>query len=269
MSSPKRANPSTFTWARIGAAPPSARTPLTRDEIVAAGIRLLDAGGPEALSMRRLGQELDAGATSLYWHVRNKDELIDLIVDVVIGEVLDDYLDHEVDGASWREQLSEVARSLRRVLLRHRHVAPFLGERPTLGPRALDAAERVMGILFGAGFDARSTSMASGALINYASGFAMFESRAPGGSGDSEQARELMRSVVEYFATLPAARYPNMLRVAKVGVTDDQQFEYGLQRLLDGFAADLARPRAVTDGEAVAAVSGDDGDAADNALLRR
>jgi AcrR family transcriptional regulator len=264
MKGHKRAAASAFTWA-LAHHPPTGRTPLSRDEIVAAGIRLLDEGGPEALSMRRLGQELGAGATSLYWHVRNKDELIDLILDVVIGEVLDDYLATEVPGASWRDQLANVARSLRRVLLRHRHVAPLLGERPTLGPRALDAAERVMGILFSAGFHARATSMASGALINYASGFAMFESRAPGGSPDSAEGRELVETIMAYFASLPPDRYPNMLRVARVGVTEDQQFEYGLQRLLDGFETDLAR--IVESGATDEPAAG--GDATDNVLLSR
>jgi AcrR family transcriptional regulator len=255
----------TFTWARIAERPAATRTPLTRDEIVAAGIRLLDAGGPEALSMRRLGQELGAGATSLYWHVRNKDELEDLILDVVIGEVLDDYLATEIPDSSWRERLSNVARSLRRVLLRHRHAAPLFGERPTLGPRALDAAERVMGILFDAGFDARATSLASGALINYATGFALFESRAPGGSSDSPEGRELLASINAYFAALPAERYPHMIAVAREPITEDEQFEYGLQRMLDGFEADLGRIRAGSPTPKGARTTDDAG----NAMLRR
>ena len=227
------------TWARVAAAPAGDRAPLTRDEIVAAAIRLIDEGGLESFSMRRLGTELGSGATSIYWHVRNKDELVDLVLDVIIGEVHADYAAHVARDAAWREQLAEVARALRRVLLRHRHIAPLLGERPTLGPRALDAAEHVMGILHGAGFDARGASMASGALINFASGFAIFEARSPGGSGDSPESRELTRSVIAYFASLPADRYPNMLAAARVRITEEQQFEYGLACLLDGITRDL------------------------------
>jgi AcrR family transcriptional regulator len=251
------------TWARFGAVASSERPPLSRDEIVATAIRLIDEGGLDAFSMRRLGHELDAGATSLYWHVRNKDELVDLVVDEVIGEVLADYDAAVAPDADWRERLAEVARALRRVLLRHRHVAPLLGERPTIGPQALDAAERVMGILLDAGFDHRRTSLASGALINYASGFAIFESRSPGGAGDAPETRELADQVMAYFAALPGDRYPVMKAIAGVQISETEQFEYGLQRLLDGLVADRERPPepSVEDGAT------DDGPG--NALIRR
>lgn len=216
---------------------PADREPLTREQIVDAATRLVDAEGLDALSMRRLGQELGAGATSLYWHIKNKGQLEDLMLDALIGEVVADV--RPADG--WRDELAEVARALRRGLLRHRHIAPLLGERPTVGPHALDAAERVMGILRGAGFDDRTTSLASGSLINYASGFALFESRSPGTHGDSPEARQLAKEVMAYFRALPKERYPNLLAVANVQVNEEQQFEFGLQRLLDGLADDLAR----------------------------
>jgi len=214
-----------------------AREALTREQIVEAAIRLVDAEGLATLSMRRLGSELGAGATSLYWHVKNKHQLEDLMLDALIGEVADDI--RPADG--WRDSLAEVARALRRVLVRHRHVAPLLGERPTMGPHALDAADRVMGILRGAGFDDRTTSLASGALINYASGFALFESRLPGGARDAAEAKAMADAVMAYFRGLPPERYPNLLAVAGVAIDEDEQFDYGLQRLLDGFDADLAR----------------------------
>jgi TetR/AcrR family tetracycline transcriptional repressor len=226
-----------FTWSALTTAPSEGRGPLTRDQIVAAAIRLADRDGLAALSMRKLGQELDAGATSLYWHVKNKEQLEDLILDALIGEVAADVTPAE----GWREQLAELARALRRVLIRHRNIAPLLGERPTLGPHALDAAEWVMAILHDAGFDARTISMASGALINYASGFALFESKTPGGDFSSPEAKAMAEAVMAYFQALPPERYPNLLAVAGEAVSDDEQFEYGLQRLLDGFEADRVR----------------------------
>jgi AcrR family transcriptional regulator len=229
-----------LTWARLEATPAPDRVPLSRAEIVATAIRLIDEGGIDACSMRRLGTELGAGATSLYWHVRNKDELIDLIVDEIIGEVVADYEATARPDASWRDQLAEIARSLRRVLLVHRHIAPLLGERPTLGPNALDAAERVMGILLEAGFDHRRTSMGSGAVINYASGFAIFESRMPEAAAQEPAAEELAAAVMAYLESLPEERYPNMRAVAQVTITETEQFEFGLQRLLDGLEANLA-----------------------------
>jgi AcrR family transcriptional regulator len=256
MTTGRKSRHGTFPWAPSDATSEIAREPLTRDQIVAVAIRLIDEEGLDAFSMRRLGKELGAGATSLYWHVKNKEQLVDLVLDELIGEVVDDV--KRVDG--WRPQLTEVARATRRVLLRHRRVAPLLGERPTIGPKSLDAAEFVMSTLLDAGFDERTASMASGALVNYAAGFAMFESKSPGGDGDSPEAREMAKAVMQYFASLPKDRYPSMSRAAKLRITEEQQFEYGLERLLDGLEQDLAREARTVD---------DAGDDEGNVLLTR
>src|SRR5215470_4968794 len=83
------------------------REPISREAIVAAAIGLLDREGLSALSMRRLGEELGAGAASLYWHVGSKDGLLDLVLDELIGE--DEIPD--ADPARWQEQLKETAKS--------------------------------------------------------------------------------------------------------------------------------------------------------------
>jgi len=207
----------------------SARAPLSRDEIVAAAIRIADSEGLAAVTMRRLGHELGAGATSLYWHILNKDQLCDLMVDALLGEVATAVV--PTDG--WRDGLAELARALRRVLIRHRSVAPLLVDRPMIGPHSLDVTERVVDLLRQAGFDDRTTSLASGSLIDYASGSALFETRSPGDpSRTPEAARASARS-------LPDERRPNLLAVAAVPIGEGERFEYGLQRLLDGFEADL------------------------------
>jgi hypothetical protein len=117
----------------------------------------------------------------------------------------------------------------------------LLGERPTIGPGARRGGAGRWASCGTAGFDDRTTSLASGALINYASGFAMFESRSSGGAADSAEAKAMADAVMAYFKALPPERYPNLLAVAAIAVDEDDQFEYGLQRLLDGFEADLAR----------------------------
>src|SRR5579875_2585707 len=63
------------------------RAPLSRDAIVDAALRVLDAEGMDGLSMRRVGEELGAGAASIYWHVQNKDELLQLVFERVISEI--------------------------------------------------------------------------------------------------------------------------------------------------------------------------------------
>src|SRR5581483_5818872 len=91
------------------------REPISRDATVTAAIGLLDREGLSALSMRRLGEDLGAGAASLYWHVGSKDGLLALVLDEIIGE----NEGPEPDPARWQEQLKEVAKSQRRVCLKH------------------------------------------------------------------------------------------------------------------------------------------------------
>src|ERR1700755_2749711 len=88
---------------------PSGQPTLSRDQIVKAAIELLDAEGPSGLSMRKLGTRLGAGATSMYWHVANKDELLELAVDEVMSEV---YVPEPGD-APWRISVSVLANGLR------------------------------------------------------------------------------------------------------------------------------------------------------------
>src|SRR5688572_1954799 len=133
--------------------PPWQRTPqrssrrrrdhLTQDAIVEVGLRLLDTDGLEGLSMRRVAQELDTGAASLYWHVGSKDGLLDLIFDTVIGEI--EVPDPDPDR--WQEQLKTVARNMRATILRHRDIVRISVGRIPAGPNALRFNERVLAIM--------------------------------------------------------------------------------------------------------------------------
>lgn len=241
--SPRRATaPGVPGWPTAPSLPPPGE-PLTLDRILDAAARLADAEGLEGLSMRRLGAELGAGATSLYWHVRNKDELLDLLVDRVIGEIVADIA--PADG--WRRQMTEAARAARRVLLRHRHVATILGSRPTLGPNAIAALELVIGQLRAAGFSDLSASLGANAVTNWASGFAVFECRDPmGPSATDAEREEYVAAVAATFAALPPDEYPNTVSMLPLisTITADRQFESGLGWILDGLEAELARTTA-------------------------
>ncbi len=212
----------------------SDRAPLTQREIVAAAIRLVDRDGLDALSMRRLGRELGAGATSIYWHVRDKDELLDLILDAVIGEV-----SFEGDDASrpWRERVANAARELRSVLVRHRHVASLFGARVTLGPNALAGVDRFVGIFRTAGFEGREVVLAYNAVLNYTAGFAVLQAREMSGMmTEGRSLEEIQRQTADMLGSLPPPLYSNIVAMvpAMLEVSDDDQFEFGLARLLDG-----------------------------------
>ncbi|WP_060714087.1 TetR family transcriptional regulator [Pseudonocardia sp. HH130629-09] len=101
---------------------------LSREQIVCAAIELLDADGVDGLSMRQLGSRLGSGATSVYWHVGNKDNLVALAADAVFGEV--DLPDPAEIG--WRDAIVASSHGLRNVILRHRWLIPVLGAHPTI-----------------------------------------------------------------------------------------------------------------------------------------
>src|ERR1700749_5234049 len=107
---------------------PTRRTALTVEGIVAAAIEVLDETGVSGLSMRGVAQQLGTGAASLYAHVSGKDELLELVFDELVGRVPLP----EPDPKIWREQVRQMLRDLRAVLISHRDAAlAGLGRIPT------------------------------------------------------------------------------------------------------------------------------------------
>ncbi|HEY1176798.1 MAG TPA: TetR family transcriptional regulator [Phytomonospora sp.] len=128
-------------------------TRLDRAEIVRVALELLDTQGLDTFSMRRLAQALEIKSPSLYWHVRSKEELYDLIIDTVYGKCpLPD------ETLAWDARLTELALSLRKVFLDHPAAARLLPGRVPVGPNALRVGDHLIGIMRGAGFDEKYSS---------------------------------------------------------------------------------------------------------------
>ncbi|MFC7587896.1 TetR/AcrR family transcriptional regulator [Nonomuraea antimicrobica] len=146
---PADKQPIPSVWARPR--PKREQPALSRDRIVSEAIQLLDTEGIEALSMRSLGTRLGAGATSLYRHVANKDELIELVVDEVYGEMR---VPDAGDPAHWRAAVTDAARSLRSMVLRHPWIVSVLGQvgLAYLGPNLMRQSERLLALFQAAGF---------------------------------------------------------------------------------------------------------------------
>src|SRR5258708_545496 len=120
---------------------------LSREAIVAAAVRIIDAEGVDAVSMRRIAQEFGTGAASLYAYVANKEQLFDLVIDWVMGEVADRMPAAEPHAGNWRELAAQAVRISKEVLVGHRDVAKaFLGRIP-FGPNGLRAVEAQLAIL--------------------------------------------------------------------------------------------------------------------------
>jgi AcrR family transcriptional regulator len=223
-------------WQRVPERPGGRRRdPITRDAIVHTAIRLLDQHGLDALSMRRIAEELDTGAASLYWHVGSKAGLLDLIFDRVIGEV--DV--PEPEPQRWQEQLKEVARSTRAVILRHRDIVRISIGRIPMGPNALRLSEGLFAILRAGGIPDQLAVTAQHLLFAIINGFTLDETTELGVETEGppdEQAADAARA---YLAELPAERFPNLVAVAEHfhNADKDQSFELLIDVFVEGLAA--------------------------------
>ena len=218
----------------------SKRQPLDRDRVVRVALKLLDEVGLEGLSMRRLADRLGVKAASVYWHVRDKEELLDLVFDRVIGEIEVP----EPDPTRWREQVAEVAREMRSVINSHRDIARVQLGRFPIGPNALTFSERLHAILRAGGLSDRASAYAGQLLPLYVSAFGLEEGselRSP--SEEETSPEDVLDMIRGYFESLPVERFPNLVALAGdiTGGEFDERFEFGLELLLDGLERRLTR----------------------------
>jgi AcrR family transcriptional regulator len=211
------------------AGPDASRRPLSRERVVRAAMALADAGGIDALTMRRLGDELGVEAMSLYKHVANKDDLIDGMTDAVFAEI------ELPSGASdWRTAMHERGVSVRAALSRHPWATPLMQSRTSPGPATMRHHDTVIGTLRTAGFSVALTAHAFSALDSYIYGFALQQRSLPFETG--EQTAELAEAILAQF---PAEAYPHLAEltvqhVLQPGYDYGDEFEFGLDLVLDG-----------------------------------
>jgi AcrR family transcriptional regulator len=219
--------------------PGTRRAPITRDAIVGAALDLLDRRGLDAVSMRRVASELGTGAASLYWHVADKDELLDLAFDRVIGEIAFP----EPDPARWQEQVKDVLREIRRVMNAHRDIGRVALGRWPVGPNALRFNEGLLAILRAGGLPPRTCAYAAQLLPSYVGWYGLEEATGPQtnlpGAAGPEEVVAMMRG---YLGSLPPDRFPHTLALLdeSTGGDADERFEFGVDVLVRGIAAQRA-----------------------------
>jgi AcrR family transcriptional regulator len=223
-------------WQRVPQRPGrSRRDPITREGIVAAALRILDAEGLDGLSMRRVAEELDTGAASLYWHVGSKDGLLDLLLDEVIGE----QTIPDPEPERWQEQIKEVAREQRAITLRHRDIVRMSIGRVPMGPNAIQYSERVLAIMRAGGLPDKYAVLGHHLLIAIVNGYTLDETQ-EGGEPPPDQPSpdEMGRLVRDYITALPVDRFPNLVALAdQFTIADpDERFEVLIDLFVDGLA---------------------------------
>jgi AcrR family transcriptional regulator len=216
-----------------------ARAPLSKERVLRTAVALAARDGIEALSMRKLADELGAGAMSLYYYVPNKEELLDGMVDIVFSEIALPPTD-----VDWRTAMRRRANSTRDVLNRHRWAVGLMESRATPGPASFRLHDAVLGCLREGGFSIEMTIQAYSVLDAYIYGFALQEKTVPfEDAGESaavaeEQARLFAEQAAEQQSAALAEEFPYLAEVvaghvAKVGYDFTTAFEYGLDLILD------------------------------------
>jgi AcrR family transcriptional regulator len=206
-------------------------TRLSRERVLEAAVAYADHHGLDALSMRKLADELGAGAMSLYHYVPNKVDLIDGMVDIVFEEI-----EPPAPGPDWKEAMRRRALSTRAALNRHRWAVGHMEGRTTHGPATLRLHDAVLGCLRAAGFSIEDTVHAYSVQDAYIYGFALQETDMASQTPE-DFAAEAQRQMREYETLL--ADHPNLVEVvgghvAKAGYDYEKEFLFGLDLILDG-----------------------------------
>jgi AcrR family transcriptional regulator len=236
------------------------RSTLTREQVLATALRLIDDDGVEALSMRRLGRALGRDPMRLYRFAASKDELLDGVVELVLSE-----LEVPDTGTGWEDVLRRIAHAFRGIALAHPHVVPLLVTRPLATPLALRPLgtlrplEDLLELLISAGFDERDALHAYRLYMGFLQGHVLNELQER--VLDPEESDDLLRLGLH---RLPVREFPRLRSLAAElaaydGVQElDEGLDVvlgGLRRQLDSIQSGSPHTRPPAAGQAVPAVN--------------
>jgi AcrR family transcriptional regulator len=228
---------------------PGARRPrFTRDEIAAAAIKIADSEGFEAVSMRRLAAELEAGTMTLYHYVRTKDELLAVVNDALMGELI---VPEDELPTNWRDAVSAIAHRSCDMIRRHPWILD-ISDDPNLGPNSVRHFDQSLKAV--ASLDVPLEDMLDVMTVvdEYVFGYCLHYRSNFHHDAHEELSEEMMRYVQELVAT---GAYPHLTKLTETyGVEaswdtirnhayDDARFDRNLSRILDGFEAEFERRR--------------------------
>ena len=213
-----------------------AKAPLSEELILDTAMRILREEGLDAVTMRRLATELDTGPASLYVYIRNREELLNAMLDRVGTMVPLE----EPDPSRWREQIHRMVDGVLRVMEEHRGIARVAVANVPTGENSLRFADNLLGVLLAGGVAPRDAAWACDILplITVASAIetATYQER-----GDEQEA--VAGEIAAVFTTLPAERYPNLVRLGDelVSGNGDERFHFAIDTFLDGLVARAQR----------------------------
>lgn len=206
------------------------RTLVNKDRAISAAIKLADAEGLSALTMRKLAGVLGVEAMSLYHHVANKEAVLDGMVDAVFSEI---QLPRSGNG-DWKAEILLRSASVREVLTRHPWAIGIMESRTAPGPAVLRHHDAVLGCLRGGGLSVAMTAHAYALIDSYVYGFVLQEVNLPFTDGD-----DLGELLDLMMPLLDADDYPHLVEltvehIMKPGYSFGDEFEFGLNLILNG-----------------------------------
>ena len=196
-----------------------------------AAVALADKSGIEAVSMRRLAEELGVVPMAPYKHVASKEELLDGMVDIVIGEI-----DPPAGGADWKSAVRQRILSARQSLQRHRWAPAVIETRTNPSPAMLAYIDSMIGMFLAGGFSADLTHHALHAMGSRLFGFSQdvfTDSPSLDPAAQAMLVRQLKDSY-PHIAELVVTVYHDEASVVGQGCDDQFEFEFALDLLLDG-----------------------------------
>lgn len=213
------------------------RDVLTRGLLLRTALEIVDEGGIEALSMRRLGQALGRDPMSLYRHAANKAALLDGVAELVLDQLTVDTIDDD-----WAAQLRTVAHAYRDLALTHPNVVPLLVTRPLATPLALRPLgtlrplEAVLDLLTRAGFTDVDALHVYRSLFGFLHGHVLDELQEL--VHNPEETDDLLRLGLH---RLPLREFPRLRALAPALAAYDgaAELDLGLDILLSGLRAQL------------------------------
>jgi AcrR family transcriptional regulator len=201
--------------------------------VVQAAIALLDEEGLDGVTTRALATRLGVQSPALYWYVRDKGELLDLVADAICAPALAASPALAAD-VGWRHQAVTGLRLYRAVLRSHRDAPRLLAERPPIGPIRRRLADNAVGLVLQAGFPEADAAVISLLLGDYVISIVSEEIRIE---------TQAAHGTAEEAPRQGAEEFPNLDRLAPhlASVDPDTLFETGLEILLDGLERRLQR----------------------------
>ncbi|UUZ80974.1 TetR/AcrR family transcriptional regulator C-terminal domain-containing protein [Paenibacillus sp. P26] len=209
---------------------------LGKEKICETAIQLIHQEGLNKLSMRSIAQTLQVSATALYWHFKDKDELLEYLSDVIVSRI-----PYPNKINSWDRQLLELGLNYRQVLLTIRDSTQIMLNTPPFTPYRLKLIESLYQLLLTAGFESERVPTLAGMFHNYVLAYVADEMNYM--QKNEERGMEpdnAVQETIHKFESSPVEEFPAIVKLAKESAQiHSDNFEYGLMVLLSGFKQSL------------------------------